>query len=374
MDLACYIHIPFCRSKCSYCDFYSKAGSSHLIRPYLKGVVQEMTGYKAYYNLRAKTIYIGGGTPSCLPPGDLEYLLKGIHKIFSVNNIEFTIEVNPESLSRTFLTVTRAYGVNRYSLGVQSFQDRILKILKRKTTSDTIKKSLAFLGKEVNNFSADLIYGLPFQTQRDLENDLECLLDHPVKHISLYALTLPEKSLIHSLYLKDRGIFPSEEEIAEMYFMASALLNRKKYIRYEISNYARKGYVCRHNMTYWQGKDYIGWGAAAVSTVGGIRWSNVSDISGYIACIKKGGQPIRKKTVLQKNQIIREYIMLQMRLKEGLNLLYLDQRYGIDLSKTKAREMEKWIELGLVKLKKNILSLTTSGVMVSNSIISDLMI
>ncbi|HEC91752.1 MAG TPA: radical SAM family heme chaperone HemW [Candidatus Atribacteria bacterium] len=374
MEISLYIHIPFCKRKCNYCDFYSIVASENLISRYIDSLIQEMKIYSRKYDFKINTIYIGGGTPSILNPEYIRIIVKNIRKYFkSIPEPEFTIEANPESVNKEFLETLKKCGVNRLSMGIQSFNDKLLKIAGRLASREIIDEKINLV-KKMNfiNWSADLIYGLPYQHLKDFEYDLDTIINYNPSHISLYALTIEKGTNFFSLYREKQEIFPSDDEVSEMYFLANEFLEKNKYYRYEISNFAPKGYECKHNLAYWNLRDYLGLGASSVSTINSTRWKNVSDVNKYIKYLKENKLPLSNMTKLTKKEKIQEFIMLQLRLRKGLDLKILKQQYEIDLLKQKFSEIEEFIKAGLIKLQKNRIFLTIKGIIVSNSVISAL--
>jgi len=374
LEISLYIHIPFCKRKCNYCDFYSIVASENLISRYIDSLIQEMKIYSRKYDFKINTIYIGGGTPSILNPEYIRIIVKNIRKYFkSIPEPEFTIEANPESVNKEFLETLKKCGVNRLSMGIQSFNDKLLKIAGRLASREIIDEKINLV-KKMNfiNWSADLIYGLPYQHLKDFEYDLDTIINYNPSHISLYALTIEKGTNFFSLYREKQEIFPSDDEVSEMYFLANEFLEKNKYYRYEISNFAPKGYECKHNLAYWNLRDYLGLGASAVSTINNTRWKNESDVNKYIKYLKENKLPLSNMTKLTKKEKIQEFIMLQLRLRKGLDLKILKQQYEIDLLKQKFSEIEEFIKAGLIKLQKNRIFLTIKGIIVSNSVISAL--
>ncbi len=374
MEVSLYIHIPFCKSKCHYCDFFSISKAAKLIPEYIDALAQEIKIYSEKYNFKIKTIYIGGGTPSILNPENIKSIILNVREYFYLkSDLEFTIEANPESINADFLETIVNCGINRLSIGVQTFNDKLLKFAGRLASQKIIDEKLNLIKKiKFKNWSADLIYGLPYQKLKDFENDLKKLISYNPFHISLYSLTIENGTKFFSLYERKKEIFPSDDEIADMYLLANEYLEKNNYHRYEISNFAKKSFECKHNLAYWNQENYLGLGPSAVSTIQNIRWKNVPDVNGYIKNLKNKKVPILEKTKLTKKEKIQEFIMLQLRLRKGLNLDLLKQKYKIDLFKIRNQEIKKFIEAELLKIKGKNLFLTLKGIMISNSIISEL--
>ncbi len=375
--LGLYIHIPFCRSKCSYCDFYSIVSSPKVINQYLKSLINEIN----YYSIKYKnayivdTIYIGGGTPSFLSPNQIVDLIENIQQKFKViPKPEISIEVNPESLCLDHLKIFHECHINRISIGIQTFNDKILKIIDRKTNKkEIIEKIQLVKGKKFKNISFDLIFGLPYQNMKQLKKDLEYAVKFEPAHLSLYSLMLKKSSPVFKLYKEKNRAFMEDDEIADCYFYADNFLLQHKLIRYEVSNFAGRGYECRHNLKYWYLQPYLGIGAAAVSFIDDFRWKNIEDVKKYINLIES-----KKFDYLEKEEIndIKKYnekIMLRLRLKHGLRIKGLDKLERRFLNQKK-EEIKFFKKLDYLKESKGQLYLTVKGVMVSNSIISELMV
>ncbi len=375
--LGLYIHIPFCRSKCSYCDFYSIVSPPGVINQYLKALIKEINYYSIKYKnaFIVDTIYIGGGTPSLLSPCQIGDLIENIQQKFKViSRPEISIEVNPESLTRDHLKIFHECSINRISMGIQTFNDKILKTIDRRTNKkEIIEKIQLVKGCKFKNISFDLIFGLPYQDMKQLKEDLEYAVKFEPAHLSLYSLILKKGSPVFKLYKEKNRAFMEDDEIADCYFYADDFLSQYKLIRYEVSNFAEKGYECKHNLKYWYLQPYLGIGAAAVSFIDNFRWKNMEDVKKYINFIES-----KKSNDLEKEEIndIRKYnekIMLRLRLKHGLNIKELDVQEKKFLTQKK-KEIEFYKKLNYLEKHKNQLCLTVKGIMVSNSIISELMI
>lgn len=375
--LGLYIHIPFCRSKCSYCDFYSIVSPPEIINRYLKALINEINYYSAKYKNAyiVDTIYIGGGTPSLLSPCQIGYLIENIQQNFKMISMpEISIEVNPESLCRDHLEIFHEFGINRISMGIQTFNDKILKAINRKTNKKEIIEKIQLV-REYNfkNISFDLIFGLPYQDMEQLKKDLDYAVEFEPAHLSLYSLMLKKDSPVFKLYKEKNKIFMKDDEIADCYFYADNFLSQHKLERYEVSNFAGKGYECRHNLKYWHLQPYLGIGAAAVSFIDDFRWKNIEDVKKYIDFTKS-----QKFSYLEKEEIndlkkYNEKIMLRLRLKHGLRIKELDKWERRFLNQKK-EEINFFKKLNYLKETKGQLCLTVKGIMVSNSIISELMI
>ncbi len=374
METSLYIHIPFCKKKCFYCDFYSVVNYNSIIDKYLSAIEKEIQLYSEKYDPKINSIYIGGGTPSVLNRNQIKSIFHTINKNFKIKpNIEITIEVNPESIDENFIETIKEVGVNRISVGIQSLNDKILKTVGRIADKKMNLKALSLISKiGLNNWSVDMIYGLPYQNIEIFKSDLEEILKFHPKHISLYLLHISKNTKMFEIYKKNPTIFPTDEDITEIYHFANHYLEKNQYKRYEISNFSFSGYESRHNLAYWNKKDYIGIGTSSVSTIKNRRWKNVSNLNRYIELVDKNELPIEKTINLSKQEAIREFIMLQLRLVSGLNTKKLYDKYKFDIWKERKNELERLNSSGFIKTDNNHITLTVKGILVSNSVISEL--
>ncbi len=374
--LGIYIHIPFCKSKCFYCDFYSIVSSENKIQEYLKALIKELKFYAK--QLKDKyvidSIYIGGGTPSLLKPFQIENLMRNLMDSFKIkNNCEISIEVNPESLTEEHLKVFKKCFINRISIGVQTFNNRILKAINRLTDKNEIIKKIHLVKKHgFNNISIDLIFGLPYQSFKDFKKDLKLSADFQVKHLSLYGLTLSKKTMLYDLYKKQPEIFPGDDQMAEFYKYAVRFLSHHKLRRYEISNFAGGNFKCRHNLKYWHYHPTLGLGASSVSTLNRQRWKNPENVDKYIVRMNTDKLKIKKEKI-SDIQYYNEMIMLKLRLKQGLYINDLSEKER-SLLNSKRETINEFKKLNLIKEKNGYLFLTIKGVLLSNKVISELMV
>lgn len=349
--ISLYIHVPFCKQKCSYCTFYSHDGS--LKARYVDTVVSALEHFKGD---DVYSVYIGGGTPSTLTPSQLELILDSVRKNYNVlSGAEITVEANPESLTDEFLRSAKNGGVNRISLGVQSFVDKELKAINRLHDAvaaiSAIKKCKdhGFL-----NISCDLIFGLPFQTVDSLKYSLDTLVGLDVPHISCYNLIVEDGTPIVKL-LND---IPGEDTQREMYFCVCDTLKSAGYCHYEISNFAKKGFRAKHNSVYWQGNDYLGIGPSAHSLLNGMRYAFDADTQKFIN---------NKDFVFDSEETVEnplfEKIMLGLRTDSGIKT---------SLLKNSDSYIKKLVDGGFANVKDGVLTLTDNGYYLSNTIISDI--
>ena len=367
-----YIHIPFCKSKCSYCDFYSvPTDNERLMDEYSDALLRQIKDYSlGGVKYPADTVYIGGGTPSYFGAKRLSALLKELFKTFSISeNAEITVEVNPESCNEKLFKTLKKCGVNRVSFGVQSSDDGQLKELSRLHDFKTAKEAV-ILCKELctNNVSVDIMYGLRGQTLENLKNTLNDILALDPAHISCYALTPYEGTPLY----ENRKFLPDDDLVADMYMYLVSALNEKGYFQYEISNFAKKGYRSKHNSKYWELKPYIGLGAAAHSFFGGKRFSCVANVYDFIEKINNNEPVLDYADELSDISRLGEYIMLRLRTSEGIDESDFIKRFDKDFFPYASR-LDKYIKNGYAVCEDGNYRLTPKGFFISNTIISDLL-
>lgn len=361
-----YIHIPFCIRKCIYCDFLSVRYDDNIAGEYITSLINEFSLRKELAG-EIRTIYIGGGTPTTLSAHELTRLIQGLRTSFTVSpDAEITIEANPGTIDKEKVAVLADAGVNRFSLGIQSFIDRELQLLGRVHNSDDAVRAIEIMRYSgVRNLSIDLIYGIPGQTMREWSYALSKTLDLSPEHISAYELT-PEEGTPLFDSIKDGSLQkPDEDIILRMYYHAIDALTASGYKHYEISNFARPGFECRHNLNYWDRGQYIGLGAGAHSFIGDRRSKNTSDINRYINELKTGKLSIEDETEISCEDAIKEFIFLGIRKTGGLNIKGFRDDLGIDLLDIS----DKLIHDGMLISDGNYLRLTQKGIVVSNTVI-----
>lgn len=347
-DRSLYIHIPFCRSRCPYCAFYSIAYDESLASDY----VDVLTGEGGRIDGGISTIYIGGGTPSVLPRNLLVKLLRSL-KRFTGDDVEFTVELNPESLDEEKSRLLLGEGVNRISIGTQSFSDEKLQKLGRIHTAKEAAKAIDISRKMgFRNINIDLIFGVWGETLEEWKSELKQAVRLSVDHISCYSLTYEENTALISA--KDRGnIVPLDEEVvAQMYGYALDYLPGQDFEHYEVSNFAEKGYRCRHNLNYWDNNAYIGLGASAVSYLDGIRKTNVPDIKEYIRKVRMEEDPAASSEKLSDIDRAKETAAVKIRTKEGIDFGWFSEKTGFDLCGLEKDVLPALVEKGLIEYKK----------------------
>ena len=326
-----YLHIPFCKSKCVYCGFYSTVNQRDVER-YLT-VLEEEMGFRKDEMAGAgiRTVYFGGGTPSLLQPAQLQHIIDSIHHHYTLApNAEITIEANPEQLDADYCRNLKALGFNRISIGVQSFHDEILQFLGRK---HTVKEALQAVENAHNagfeNISIDLIYGVNERSNNLWQKELETAFQLPITHFSAYALTVEENSLLYRRIRRHRDVEPDEDLAAVQYNILSEAVARSQFAQYEISNFAVKGWESRHNSAYWQRIPYLGLGASAHSFDGAHRSWNAPTLSGYFAQIEQQ-KPFHERETLTGIDRYNEFILLRLRTVSGIDLREMEQLFGAE--------------------------------------------
>jgi len=360
-----YIHIPFCVKKCVYCDFFSVSYDEPTVKAYVDAVCKELS-LKKHHEGTVKTIYFGGGTPTLLPAECFTTLSDCLRDNFPLSpDAEITVEANPGTVDEVKIETLLSLGVNRLSVGVQSFEDTELATLGRIHSSDEALKSIVSIKKAgLKNFSIDLMYGLPGQTMESWRKSLTKAVELSPFHISAYELTPEENTRLFPLIKSGQITMPDEELILEMYNRTIDYLNSNKYEHYEISNFALSGYKCRHNLNYWNRGEYTAFGAGAHSFNKGIRSKNIADIKSYIENLGKGKLPESESSIVSPEEVLKEFIFLGLRKTEGINIRLAEQQ-GLSLVDVS----EELLNEGYLKVTGDYLSLTRKGIVISNTII-----
>jgi len=360
-----YVHIPFCASRCIYCGFFSTTGKKNLYGDYVDALIKETEIRNGYLGTESiDTIYIGGGTPSTLPARELERLIKAL----GIPQKEFTIECNPDDIDKDFADTIHELGVNRVSMGVQTFSNERLHFLRRRHKSEQIPSAIkALKDAGINNISIDLMFGFPDENAEEWRNDIKTALDLDVQHISAYSLMYEEGTPLYNL-LNEGKIKENEDEAClHMYDILIYELENAGYDHYEISNFAKPGYRSIHNSNYWNGTKYMGIGAAAHSYDTKSRQWNVSNVEDYIASINKGVIPFEQE-IIDEDTRYNDLVTTALRTKEGINLKSLSEKHYIYI----IRNARKGLASGLTAIDNDHLHLTKKGLFVSDDIMSDL--
>lgn len=355
-----YIHIPFCESICTYCDFPKRIPNNNkMIDDYLVELKNEFLFYNKEIN-NIDTIYIGGGTPSMLNTKQLKYLFDMLLKISKVK--EFTIECNPESLNEEKIDLFLEYKINRISLGVQTFNNSLLKVLGRKHTNEQVFDLVKLLNsKGLNNINIDMMFAIPTSTIADLKNDINTVLNLSIKHISYYSFILEDKTIIHNQYHKGQIDIINNDTDGDMYETVIDSLTRNDFIHYEISNFSKDGFQSIHNKIYWMNKQYVGIGLGASGYIKNIRYTNHNLLRDY----KK--PYIKNSDILTLNDIIANEMILGLRLIGGISISEVNQKYNMNTFDT-FPFIKKFINQELLIYENDMLRFSKRGLMMGNNI------
>lgn len=376
-NLGVYIHIPFCDSKCGYCDFYSLPGQSDAVKDaYVKALIQHMDEASKYMGKGSKggltvdTVYFGGGTPTMLGAKRLSAVLSALQKRFTItNSAEITVEANPGTVDAKMLKKLRRAGFNRLSFGVQAIQPELLSALGRRHTGEQaadIVREAADAG--FDNVSVDVMYGIPGQTRAQLSETLRSVCTWRISHVSLYGLKVEPGTPLAAA----EPVLPADDEQADMYLEGVELLAQEGFYQYEISNFSRRGYICRHNYKYWTLEPYIGFGAAAHSDFGGKRYAFVKDARAYIDGVRDSESLMEEMQTVPIAERAGEYIMLGLRTANGISSNEYTRlfRASFDSLEHKLELCAKW---GLASTEGDRWRLTPKGFLVSNQILVELL-
>lgn len=365
-----YIHFPFCKKKCYYCDFYSRPIDESLKKVFLNALLKEIDLRTSNLDtFDVETIYFGGGTPSLLDVESYVRIFSKLEKYFNIKeNCEITIEANPQDIGQDYIKNLKSYTpINRISLGIQSFNNDFLKFLgRRQTAEDNFKAIETIITGGFENLSIDLIYAIPNQTLQQWENDLDIALQMPIKHLSAYSLTIEPHTVIWQR--KNKGLIKEidDDVFVKMYFLLLQKTSQKDFKQYEISNFAKEGYHSRHNLSYWQQKKYLGFGPSAHSYTGTQRLWNVANLKEYIEKLQSNILPMEFEQLTEKDHF-NEYLITRFRTTEGIDESFLQKTYPQYYEKVKFF-LEQMIQEGKIKRMFNKLSFTPEGILVSDSI------
>ncbi|WP_066636471.1 radical SAM family heme chaperone HemW [Desulfolucanica intricata] len=372
-DLGLYIHVPFCVKKCLYCDFISYPYNVSLVKDYVAALLQEMHLYSQLLKPRRKyltSIFVGGGTPTCLPTVFLSLILNRVGDFFELSpDVEFTMEANPGTFNKEKLNVLLGAGVNRISLGVQACQPRLLAVLGRIHSFNQVLEAFR-LARRVGifNLNLDLIFGIPGQSISDWQYCLQEVAELNPEHLSLYGLQLEEGTpLCRAVNLGELNPCPEEDEL-EMYLYAREFLMAAGYEQYEISNFARPGKYCRHNLRYWDNRQYLGIGPGAYSYLNNTRFNNTGNLKIYTRKLKAGQLPVESCETITPEIEMAETVFLALRTLKGLNLDDFEKRFGFKVETIYKKQIEKLIRLGLIEKVNNYLRLTSKGLPLANQV------
>ncbi len=386
-SLGIYVQVPFCQTKCTYCNFHTGVVSSARFAPYVQCVCEEMARHREFYaaagvGLPARiadavvdTIYIGGGTPSLLDVEHLRRIVDAIRREFVAELTEVTLEADPETVTDEKAAAWVAAGINRVSFGVQSFCDEELQAAGRIHRRADVYRAAAILrAAGIANISFDLIAGLPKQTRESWRESLDSLVELAPEHVSVYLLEVDEGSRLGGEILRggkrySAGDVPGDDEMVEFYETACAVLEAAGYRHYEISNWAKPGFASRHNLKYWRREPYLGFGAGAHSFSGTERWANAHDAADYVNAVAAGRLPVEQHEKLTAEGALEEELFLGLRQLEGIDVARIEREYGVSLDARFARLSSA----GLIEREGSLVRLAPGRVSVSNEVFVELM-
>ena len=369
-ELSLYIHIPFCKQKCFYCDFPSYASIDYLKSDYVEALCKEIEEKAIKYKI--KSIFIGGGTPSYLETEEIIKILNSINKLDLSEDIEFTMECNPGALKEEKLRAMLNGGVNRISMGLQAVQNSLLKDIGRIHSFKQFEENFK-LARQIGfkNINVDLMFGLPNQKVEEWKESLETIARMNPEHISAYSLIIEEGTAFYKLWERNKLILPSEEEEREMYVITKNILKNHGYHQYEISNYSKVGSECYHNKVYWKSDEYLGLGSASTSFIDGKRIKNIENVKDYIDKINSGEDVIDDIYVNTLEDSMEEFVFMGLRMIEGINVNEFNKRFGVTIEGIYKEVIDKNINKKLLVLENDRLRLTEKGIELSNSVMSD---
>ena len=374
-----YIHIPFCHQICNYCDFNKVFFKNQPVDEYIEAVGKELELALLQYPHqfeKVETIFLGGGTPTALSPKQISRLLYYIKKYIPFNDlVEFTTEANPDELTVEKLEALKKGGINRLSLGVQTFDEQLLKKLGRTHSNDHVYKTIEEAKRiGFENISIDLMYGLPGQTMAEWEDTLNRALSLNLPHYSAYSLIVEPKTVYYIQYTKGKLHLPPEELEADMYDLLMEKMEERNRVQYEISNFALDGYYSRHNKIYWDNEEYAGFGAGAHGYLNGVRYSNHGPIKKYIQAVQNGSLPIFDQHEVTLNEKMEEEMFLGLRKNEGVSYEEFEKKMGITIKEKYGEIIHRLMDEGLLVEESARIKLTKKGRFVGNEVFQQFLI
>lgn len=368
--ISIYIHIPFCESRCQYCDFCSSLLGGSNVDKYFKYLRKEIKLHEEFLEDKIiDTVFIGGGTPSSVNSKYIKEIMEDLSSFEFSKDKELTIESNPNSLTREKAEVYFSSGINRLSIGAQSFNEEILKRIGRIHKKEDIYRAIENARSAgFENINLDLMLALPNQKLSDIEESINEVKNLKLPHISYYSLILEEGTKLYRDHEKSPLAFPNEDEDRKMYHYVSHELDKIGLKQYEISNFAKEGYQCRHNMNYWKLRDYISFGLSASSNIGNLRYTNFYDFKDYYDALDKNESPIAFSENLSKTDRMNEFLMMGLRLNSGVDLDAFNEKFNENFLKIYEQEIEKNLKSNLILLDENSLKLTEKGRDLSNQV------
>jgi oxygen-independent coproporphyrinogen-3 oxidase len=385
--LGIYVQVPFCQTRCTYCNFHTGVVSSSRFAPYALAVCREIREHRGHYQAAGvslpqslgdavvNTVYLGGGTPSLLDPADVAAILDAIQATFAADLAEVTLEADPETVVVDRAAGWARAGINRVSFGLQSFSDKELAAAGRMHRRADIYRAVPILQEAgIRNISFDLIAGLPHQTKESWRQSLDELATLGPEHVSIYLLEIDEGSRLGKELLRGRGRYsaeavPSEDEMAEFYELAQQVLGSEGYHHYEISNWAKPGFESRHNLKYWRREPYLGFGAGAHSFSGTARWANAHDAAAYVSAVESGRLPVEQHETVTSESALEEELFLGLRQLDGIDVARIERTYGVTL----ASRFDPLVAAGLVERNGVEVRLRADKLSVSNEVFVELL-
>ncbi|HYE08589.1 MAG TPA: radical SAM family heme chaperone HemW [Patescibacteria group bacterium] len=367
-EVGLYIHIPFCKQKCSYCDFNSYVCNESQVQSYMDALIKEIKMYNKQQSFQFKTVFLGGGTPTFIHYKHIEAIMREIEP-YIAEGAEVSMECNPGTVNHESLKAYRGMGINRLSIGLQAWQSKLQKTLGRIHDTEQFLVNLE-QAKQVGfeNLSADLMFALPGQSLAMWLETVESVASLGLKHISCYSLKVEEGTPFYKLYQDNKLQLPEDELDRAMYHGAIDLLSKHGFKQYEISNFAVQGYACKHNLIYWENQEYIGVGAGSHSKLDGVRFSNFKSLQAYIGQIEQKTFPIEEKNIISMDEDMWETVILSLRLNKGLDLKHFNHKYKVDFLDQYKAAVSKLIKNGLMIMEDNHVKLTKLGMDLSNSV------
>ncbi|MGD7009843.1 radical SAM family heme chaperone HemW [Metabacillus sp. 84] len=372
MVKAAYVHIPFCEYICHYCDFNKIFIQNQPVERYLDYLEREISNVMAKHDKqKLETIFIGGGTPTALNENQLRQLMQTINKnlLPQGKNIEFSVEANPGDLSYEKMKLLKSYGVNRFSIGVQSFEDHLLEKIGRVHRREDVLRTVEDAKRAgFDNLSLDLMFGLPGQTAEDFENTLDLALKLDVQHYSAYSLIIEPKTVFYNLMQKGKLALPPQDAEAGMYELLMKRMEQAGFRQYEISNFSLSGMESRHNLTYWDNEEYFGFGAGAHGYVNGMREVNAGPLKKYMSLLKETGSPITASHLVTDGEKMEEELFLGLRKTEGVSKKGFSQKFGKPLEKVFRSPIDEQKRKGLLEEDDQCIRLSVNGRLLGNEV------
>ena len=368
-----YIHIPFCKYICSYCDFNKFYIQRQPVDKYIDCLIDEINSMDKVQNI--ETIYIGGGTPSALNAEQLHRLLAALRKKIPQQLREFTFEANPEDLVDSRVALVKEYGVDRISMGVQTFNDELLKILGRGHVAGDVDMAITNCKKYgIKDINVDLMFSLPKQTMEDLFVSMQKVVEYDISHVSCYSLILEQKTKLYNQVRDKKVTLPSNETEEKMYDEVINFLTANGYAQYEISNFAHPGHESVHNSSYWENIEYYGLGAGAHGYIDGVRYANQGALKFYIDSMLEKGHARREEHTVTDKEKIEEEMFLGLRLLKGVDLNSFEEKYGKRAEKIFREVIDKNLKIGYLEIDDNKLRLTRKGLFYGNEVFSEFLL